>query len=248
MDRYLTVTKRFDAGVIAVLPLLAIYELGLGQGMLGQNLNGADALLRIAVQWISAWLGLPMSRWVIVGIGGVAIAVFLGYLYRNRPNLRLRHLGGMYLEGAVLGLAIAVLVYLILGHQLPRFFTFAPNSGVVGQLARQGIASPWAMVVIASGAGVFEELVFRVLLLGGLTSRRINGSNRGGNNGGTAGAVVVTSAIFTVLHLGSVPLAGLVSVFTASVLLSEIYLHRGFGIAAITHTAFDLALMFGVVA
>lgn len=248
MRAYFAITKRMEAGVMAVIPLLAIYELGLWQGVLGENLNGADALLRIAVQWLAVWLGLPFSHWVILGIGGVAIMVFLGYLRRQRFALRPRYLLGMYAEGAWLGLVVAVLVYLILGHQLPRFFTFTPNAGVVGQLARQGIADPWAMVVIAAGAGVFEEFIFRVLLLGTLSATRNRSAANARGNHGAAGAVITASLIFTFLHLGSVSPAGLLSVFTASVLLSLIYLHRGFGIAAITHTAFDLALMFGVVA
>ena len=46
----------------------------------------------------------------------------------------------------------------------------------------------------------------------------------------------------------SVGTGGLISIFATSLLLSGLYLARGFGIAALSHTAYDLYLMFGVVA
>ena len=73
------------------------------------------------------------------------------------------------------------------------------------------------------------------------------GSALGDDQPAAARAVILSSAVFAALHLGSVGVGGLISVFTSSVLLSGLYVTRGYGITALAHTAYDLYLMFGVV-
>ncbi|MDD5110226.1 MAG: CPBP family intramembrane metalloprotease [Patescibacteria group bacterium] len=246
---YLKTTKHFSYGVLAVLPLLAIYEIGLWQGMLGEHVNGADAIFRLTLQFLAAMFGLRWSTWLVAGaVGGLAVG-FLWYLTKKRVKISPWYLLLMFLEAAVTGVVLAILVYLILGRKLPHFFVFQSNAGVTRQLALQGLSSPWAKVVAAVGAGVFEELLFRVLLLAGLYGLFAKRGRMLGDDGvATAQATLISSAVFALLHLGSASVGGLVSIFFTSVLLSGVYLARGYGITALAHTAFDLYLMFGVVA
>ena len=249
MRGYAENSQRFGHGVVAVLPLLALYEWGIARGALGQALNGADALLRIALALVAAYFGLEYGTWLVAGVVGALAVGFLVYLRRTRVRIVWRHIAGMYLEAAVMGVVLAVLVHLMLSRTLPRFFTFVPNPGVVQQLAVQGLHAPWTKVVAAVGAGVFEELLFRVLALGMLYRLWAKpGSAFGKDTAVTARAVLASSALFAALHLGSVGVGGLISIFASSLLLSGLYLARGYGIAALAHTAYDLYLMFGVVA
>ena len=131
-------SKRFGYGVVAVLPLLLFYEIGLWQGTLKETLNGADAIFRLLLRLLTHFAGIRWSNWVLAGAAGVLAAGFLWHLKRSRVRIRLWYIAGMFLEAAIAGIVLAVLVYFILGRQLPEFFTFQPNPGVTGQLARQG--------------------------------------------------------------------------------------------------------------
>ena len=249
MSSYAQDSKRFGYGVVATLPLLALYEYGIWQGALGNALNGADALLRIALAYIAGFFGLQYGTWLLSGVvGGLAVS-FLIYLKRQRVRITPRYVLGMFLEAAVLGIVLAILVHVMLSRSLPRFFTFTPNPGVVQQLAIQGLDSAWAKIVAAVGAGIFEELLFRVLLLAMLYRLWAKpGSALGDDPAATTRAVLVSSVLFMLLHLGSVGIGGLISIFASSLLLSGLYVARGYGVVALSHTAYDLYLMFGVVA
>lgn len=249
MVRYLVESKRFTYGVIAVLPLLVFYEVGLWRGTLGETLNGADAIFRLLLRLLTHLAGIRWSNGVLAVAAGVLALGFLWHLRHSRVRIRWWYVAGMFLEAAIAGVVLAVLVYFILGRQLPEFFTFQPNPGVTRQLARQGLVSPWGRVAAAIGAGVFEEFLFRVLLLSGFYYLWAQSRGPVGDDQVAAvRAVLLSSAVFAVLHLGSVSPAGLFSVFTTSILLSWLYLARGYGITALSHTAYDLYLMFGVVA
>lgn len=246
---YLENTKRFSFGVLAVLPLLAVYEYGVSQGALGHALNGADALLRIALAWVAAFFGIQYGTWLVGVVVGILAVGFLIYLQRERVSIKPGYMLGMFAEAAILGVVLALAVHLMLDRTLPRFFTLTPNPGVVQQLALQGLDSSWSKVVAAVGAGVFEELLFRVLLLGFFYRLwAAPDAALGEDTAAGARAVLVSSVLFTILHLGSVGMGGLISIFATSVLLSGLYFTRGYGIAALSHTAYDLYLMFGVVA
>ena len=246
---YLRETKRFGYGVVSVLPLLALYEYGIWHGALGRALNGADALLRLGLAFIAALFGIQYGTWLVAAAVALLAVGFLFYLKRERVRLRAGYLAAMLVEAALMGLVLAVLVHLMLSRQLPHFFTFQENPGVVQQLSRQGLATPWSKVVAAVGAGVFEELLFRVLLLGMLFRLWARPHTAFGDDpAASARAILASSALFAALHLGSVGVGGLISIFTASLLLSGVYWSRGYGIAALSHTVFDLCLMFGIVA
>ena len=242
-------TKRFGYGVLAVLPMLVLYEIGLWQGMLGDHLNGADAIFRMTLQFLAEIFGLHGGTWLVTGgVGALGIG-FLWYLWRQRIRISLFYFFGMYLEAAIAGVVLAILVYLILSRHLPHFFDFHANAGVIRQLSVQGLVTPWAKVVAAVGAGVFEELLFRVLLLGTLYRLWARpGKALGDDQPAALRATLLSSVIFAALHFGSASVGGLISIFSASMLLSGVYLTRGYGIAALSHIAYDLYLMFGVVA
>ena len=97
------------------------------------------------------------------------------------------------------------------------------------------------------GAGVYEELLFRLLLLPmvGWTLRRWGTGRRPS----VFLAVVVTSLMFAAAHyigqhgeaLADIPFwFGLLFRFLAGVFFSLLFVYRGFGIAAGTHAGYDI--------
>jgi membrane protease YdiL (CAAX protease family) len=103
--------------------------------------------------------------------------------------------------------------------------------------------------MISLGAGIYEELLFRVILVGALAAI---GARAFGWTTRTAGivAAVAGALLFSAFHyigpygdpleLGSFTFRAL-----AGLVFSGLYLTRGFGIAAWTHALYDVYVTLG---
>jgi membrane protease YdiL (CAAX protease family) len=224
-----------------VLPLLAFYHAAilitnLGQG--GVVVNGADALLQAALHALGAG-GWFTSGWFVAAVAGF-------WIYRKdataREALQPRTFALMLGEsalyaalfgGVVAGIVRALMPWVHTGLQL------GPSLGVGRSLA------------LSLGAGLYEELVFRVLGMGGLywLLRRFTAISE---MAAAVAAVVVSSLIFSLFHyLGPMgdtfQLASFVFRFVAGVVLAALFRWRGFGIAATTHALYDVLVVFSQV-
>jgi len=250
-SKYFTASKKAYYSVFFILPFLIAYEVGLFQGALGGQVNGADAILRMLFYFLNSFFGSLIAQ-IVLGVVIAALILYLAYSFvKDRERIRLRYILYMLIESAILGFIVGTVIHLLLNHRFPRFFTLNPNSGVVGQLAVIGLNTPWSKIVASIGAGVFEELVFRVITIRLLymffkgSMYRVFGSDKSA----VVKAVLLSSVIFSLMHLTSVGnLFGLVSIFFGSIIFSAIYLKRGYGIVAATHIFYDVYLMFGILA
>ena len=105
-------------------------------------------------------------------------------------------------------------------------------------------------LMVSLGAGIYEELLFRVLLVGALARL---GAVLFGWKPLWAGvmATVVGALIFSAFHyigpLGdTLELSSFLYRTVAGILLSALYLTRGFGITAWTHALYDVVLALGL--
>ena len=102
--------------------------------------------------------------------------------------------------------------------------------------------------MISLGAGLYEELLFRVILVAGLVAlfRRFGASNVPAGILATVLGALIFSAFHYIgpygdpLQLGSFAFRTI-----AGVLFSALYLTRGFGITAWTHALYDVFLTVG---
>ena len=102
-------------------------------------------------------------------------------------------------------------------------------------------------VVLAVGAGIYEEFVFRVILITGF-AYVLGLILKWGNIGKNVGSVFLAAALFPVFHFagpyGEDPTWYLFFIrIIAGIFLGTIYIFRGFGIAAYTHTIYDLFVL-----
>jgi TRAP-type C4-dicarboxylate transport system permease small subunit len=102
-----------------------------------------------------------------------------------------------------------------------------------------------AQLVISLGAGIYEELLFRVLLVWAFTA--LGGALGLKRAGAVALAVVLSALVFSAFHyVGPLGDTLTLSSFTfraiAGLLLSALYVARGFGITAWTHALYDVGL------
>lgn len=230
--------------LVFVAPMLVAYEGGLL--LLGpQSMrNGADLWLRWLLEAVGfgQYLLLPL----IVCCGLLAWHHLRREPWRFEPVV----LAGMVLESVVLGLTLLVLARLQ-GAMLAAVDGAGASSGTPGP---NGLGHVLAFL----GAGIYEEVLFRWLLLPTLVvAFAWTGLQRPAN---TALAVLLASLLFAVAHYRLDLLIGpyhfVTSVgdafdwtsflfrFVAGVLFSAVFLVRGFGIAAGTHALYDILVYF----
>jgi hypothetical protein len=223
-----------------VLPLLVLYHVGLVVTNLGQErivLNGADALLHAALRGIGVggWL---TSAWLLAAVIGL-------WIYRTDPWARREPLqprvfgfmlGESVIYAALFGGVVAGIVHALMPWVNPGL-QLGPALGFGRSLS------------LSLGAGLYEELVFRVLGMGGLywLLRRAASASE---SAAAIGAVVVSSLIFSLFHyvgpLGDVfRLSSFLFRFVAGMVLAMLYRSRGFGIAACTHALYDVFVVLG---
>ena len=102
-------------------------------------------------------------------------------------------------------------------------------------------------LALSLGAGLYEELVFRVLLVGGfywLLSRFTD------KTVAYTSAALIAAAIFSAVHYIGVfgdpfTLSSFAFRFMFGLMLNVLFILRGFGIAAWTHALYDVSIVIG---
>jgi hypothetical protein len=232
--------------LIFVFPLLVLYEglaLSLSHGELSGVRNGADVLLKSVFLLLGGRYGVAVFGIVLVS-GGAAL---VWRDYRRSRDIRGTYFAGMAAESVVYALLFGVVVGTLTALLLPG----VPLGAGVGSL----VAGRWAgwslptQFMISLGACIYEELLFRVLLISGLVSLARVGLGWGALRSNIF-AVFLGALIFSIFHyIGPYgePLA--LGSFTfravAGLLLSGLYVLRGFGITAWTHALYDVLLAVG---
>lgn len=224
--------------LVFALPLLAFYQLLAVLLATGPHSirNGADVILQgLFVAAAGAW-GPLLFMLCVIGVGAWIVA---RDMRTHGSRLKARVFWGMLAESIVLALAFGLVVGGI-------------TSRVVGPLQTLTLAPAqqldwWTRVMVSLGAGIYEELLFRVLLVGLLAAaaRHLLGWRPL-----PAGAVatVLGAVIFSAFHYigpyGDRPqLYSFVFRAIAGLFFSALYLLRGFGITAWTHALYDVSLL-----
>ena len=236
MGSYWEQTRRPRYSLLFAMPLLFLYEglaALLGRQGAAEVRNGADVLLKSLFVLVGGANGLLLFGLVLVVAGGWLVARDL----RQHGAPRAAWFIGMLLEATMyatfLGVAASWLTTLLLGR------------GPLAASAVAGTDFP-TQVMLSLGAGLYEELLFRVLLVSALllVARRGFGW---GNLTSAAFAVVLSALVFSGFHyIGSYGDRFALSSFTyravAGLMLSALYVTRGFGIVAWSHALYDVML------
>jgi hypothetical protein len=214
--------------LLLVFPCLLAYELGvLGLGLSGRN----------GVDLITDALGgrIGYGRF---GILLSVVFVALAWYMRRTQRFEWRALVPVLLESGIYALTMGTLIVFVMVDVLglnPRM--------AAGSLPHLGVADK---LVLSLGAGIHEEFVFRLVLLGGLAAL---GTRLGiGRRVAVLLAFLVSSALFSAAHhvgpLGD-PLR--LGVFTyrmlAGIVFGLIFWFRGFAVAVYTHALYDMYVM-----
>jgi membrane protease YdiL (CAAX protease family) len=213
-----------------VIPLFIIYELGIWL-ISSENLpvlrNSVDVLIRFTI-----------SKLGIIGIYSIAVVFLIGMIIAymmNRKNFRRTKLKSSYfimmtIESALWGLIISIVLSKV------TVFLFKEGSNIVFQ-----------QIVLAIGSGLFEEFLFRVILVGILSI--IFGlflKNKFWYK--ISISIVIAAVIFSYFHfIGEFANDFELSIFLfralAGIILGYLYVLRGFGIVAYAHSFYNLIVI-----
>jgi hypothetical protein len=237
---YLRRSRSPRYSILFALPLLVLYE-GLSALLTHSAVagvrNGADVLLKSLFVALGGRDGVVVFGLLLVG-GGAWLVV--RDLRRSGERLSARVFGTMLLEsGAYAGLfgfVVGWLTTLLL--EGPRRLAIGQGGGAPLDLHTQ--------LVVSLGAGIYEELLFRVVLVGVVMWGAGRLLHAGPGLAATI-AVIVSAVIFSAFHyVGALGDTFTLASFTfraiAGVAFSVLYVTRGFGITAWTHGLYDLGL------
>jgi hypothetical protein len=245
-------TPRYS--LLLALPLLLLYEalalvLGAVDG-LGVR-NGADVWIKTPFVLLLGPRG-PLAFGALVVLVGLAVVV--RDWRRHRGPLR----GGVFAAMLAESAAMAVVCGLVVGSATARLLQSLPGLAVGVAQGRPagpaadaaagvaGLGAP-AQLMISLGAGLYEELLFRVVLVSGLVLLARRGLGWGG--GAASLLATVGGALLFALahHVGPLGEPVTLDAFTfrtlAGLFFSGLYVLRGFGITAWTHALYDVMVL-----
>ncbi len=215
---------------IFTLPLFLIYESGillLNREHLPGLRNGADVLMR---QVLTLFGNLGMYGFGVVFMIGFIVTFILQKQRWSITNVRSSYLLIMFGESLVWGFLL--------------FFVLSRSQSLLLMSSGQRLIQ---QLVLAVGAGIYEEFVFRVILISGLAAllKLVFQWNR---TVSSIVAVVLAAILFSWFHFmggfGDAYDFRLLAIrILAGILLGVIYVLRGFGVVAYSHAWYDLIVL-----
>lgn len=228
---YLSQRGNLLTNILLVFPLYLFYQLAVvllpGVG------NGADLLTGRLV----ALANYSRADYLLLQLaltGAFFVAVLL---LRRRQQFDPRLFVPVVLESGIYALTMGSLILSCMG-----FLGISPSLSVESA----DLGGPLTRIALSIGAGVHEELVFRLLLLNGaiLLFHRIAGWARWSS---LVAAFLLTAVLFSAAHhlVGGEPFAFGVFVYRllSGLFFAGLYLWRGFAVAVYTHALYDIYVM-----
>jgi hypothetical protein len=220
--------------LVFAIPLLLAYEsfaLLLNQSDLYGIRNSADVFLKLLLAYVGIHGFFGFGAAMIVAL---ILFRFVGGVPRFgtlRPGVLLGMLGESLVYSLVFGAVVSTLVRVLLAHPL-------------------ALSRP-AQILVSLGAGIYEEFVFRVLLLGVLVFV-LHRLLRVREVLAYGGAALLGAALFSGFHYigpfgDPFQIPSFLFRFIAGMILTGLYYTRGYGITAYTHSLYNLWITFHVI-
>ncbi len=236
LKEYIDYTRSPLQSVIFILPALLVYEGGLflfNRSDVTGIRNGADVLLR---QFYSLF---GLYGFYAFAVSLLLILLFTFWLeYQRGQKIAIQpiYFFGMLGESIIYGVVLFVFLSKIAAIDLQ----ITPPLEL--KMAQQ--------LILAMGAGIYEELVFRVLAVSGIATLMMVGA-RWKNRSAYGLGILLSAVVFSWFHyVGMYGDSFLIRTFLlrtiAGIVLSLLYVLRGFGITAYTHIFYDCIIIFFV--
>lgn len=226
---YLHESRSYYYSLFLILPIVVVYELGtvtLFSNKPYELRNAADALLRFILDQIGINPGYYFSFIMVLAL---SVVLGLGVWREVRQPLNSLIFPMIFFESFGWGFG------LFFGLQfLAKIMLSLPNDHT------------WLVQVnLALGAGLYEELIFRVILIAAITFILKRGFHwRSVTAGwvGLFGAAVIFAGFHLFTEVFKWPI--FIQRFAGGSLLGILYLRRGYGITVYSHIFYNLIILF----
>ncbi len=231
--------------LLFLLPLIIFYEIGSilwlrGNGGITEEIKARWVLGRVFEAFGVHGLWMPPVLLIIV----LLVWHFLLHeRWRIRPNI----LGWMALEAFAWAVPLMVLGQLLFQVLVGESGgALAATNGAAGAEAVMSLPLG-TRATIAVGAGLYEEMVFRLLTIA-LVHALVHDVIGFSDKIGRIVAVIASAAAFALYHdavpgSGGLDASALMYFFAAGLYFGVLYLVRGLGITVGAHAAYDLAVL-----
>lgn len=234
---YVRNTRTWTYSFLAILPLLFAYE------FLILACNNDDAVMvRVSADvWLTTVLSKIGGQWHLsMGTIVLLIGIFIILAERRKKiDIRLRYLSLIVFEG----LAYAIFLWLVLSFAVGQLFAYLPLADVESDFSNLDLGLQLALSI---GAGLYEEMVFRVIVVIGLAwllCLAIEQKVLAYVLAAIAGAFVFSLVHYIGTMSDEFDAPSFVFRFLFGLALNIILLTRGFGIAAWTHSLYNVMIV-----
>lgn len=255
LKNYLSISQSLANSFLFILPLMVLYEVAIP--LSGSSVkNTADVIVKTPLE-IFGRNGALIFNLIIMCIFFYAAfhlekEVGASASSGQHVPLSFRIYTLMFLESAIYALLLGKASQFLVN----QFITFASlstglSSTLSGSSPAPHITLPGGMgyvgIILSIGAGVYEEIVFRLLLLSALYFLFVKICKINDGIGGFL-SIVMGAIIFSSIHyIGALSdtftVESFLFRFMAGLILSTIFIFRGLGIAVYTHALYDVWLV-----
>jgi len=222
--------KDLSTSLILIFPLFLAYQIGV---VFSTSMNGVDFVTRL----VYAAVGRDRDNYLVAhAVLGVGFVTYVLALMRRR-DFHLDIVPPLLLEAAIYALTLGSFIVFVM-QQVLGLDTIASGLTALGKTGEA--------VVVSLGAGVYEELVFRLgIMAGGAALLRRAGIDR---FWAVPLALVVSAVLFSAAHhLGPLgdPFSWNVFVYRAlaGAIFGLIFYYRSLAHAVYTHFLYDLYVL-----
>jgi hypothetical protein len=225
--------------LMLVFPLFLVYQIGVLA--IPEVYNGADLITSELLHLLHGQLGAYIVLNLALGVGFVIALVVL----RRRNEFHARQFIPVLVESGLYAVTMGAIIVFVMTSVIgidPRLSIARP---LLGQVGPHDVGA-LGRVVLSFGAGVHEELVFRLLMIPAIIylSERLFGVRRWA---AVTIAFLISSALFSLAHhvIGGEPFR--VGVFTyrffCGLVFATIFQLRGFATSVYTHALYDIFVL-----
>jgi hypothetical protein len=220
--------------MLLVFPLFLVYQVGVL--VIPRVQNGADLL----TNQLLALLHDQTGFYLLINLGLALIFVITILVLRKRNEFEMRLFVPVLVESGLYALFMGSLILFVMQDIL-----HVPPGLSTSQGGPESVPF-FGKIILSFGAGVHEELVFRLILVSGLIAfgSRVLGLKRFAN---LALAFFVSSALFSAAHhvIGGEPwtLNAFVYRLLCGMIFATLFEVRGFAVAVYTHALYDIFVL-----
>ena len=236
-DWYFTRSKRPLEILVFLAPFIVAYEIGLLGVLQSGNGRVLTNLAHKTIIDLFQSLGVSVAGLALPGVV-LAILLLVWQVLRREPwRIHGPTIGFMWLESALYVLPLLLLAQLLTGvHEFSQASPADVPDVESGLLAR---------VAVGIGAGLYEELIFRWLLIAVIHTIACD-IFKVGHRLGLIFAIGISALAFMLYHpLQGAPAGRLVFYLFGGVYFGVLFVARGFGIVAATHAMYDIVVVLG---